>query len=142
MGRMINDADTREEPLKIFQQKVSVFEKPEHAQVHTDTADQPRSSRRRRFGFANLSAQPKIHRGSGKKKRGKGWIPSPVKNVACDQKQILPRIPGMDAPVERHYDREEDNKGKRIEKHAIAYLRRQSDCEYFVGADGKQEVYW
>jgi hypothetical protein len=55
-------------------------------------------------------------------------------------------MPGTDTPVQRHYDREEDNEGEGIEEHAIAYLRRQDDCEYFVvrflRADGKQEVYW
>ena len=96
--------------------------------------------------FANLPSQPKIHRGGRKEERGKRWVPRSIKNVARDQKQILARVPGTDAPVERHYDDEEDDEGERIEKHAIAYLRRQNDCEYFVvrfvRADGKQEVYW
>jgi len=147
--RMVDDADARKEPLEIFQQEVSVFEKPEHAQVHADAADQPTSSRTLVLGFGNLPAQPEIHRGGGKKKRGKRWIPGTVKNVARGHQQILPRIPGVDAPVQRHYDGEEDNEGEGVEEHgwpAIAYLRRQDDCEYFVGrflrADGKQEVYW
>ena len=137
------------EPLEIFQQEVSVFEKPEHAQVHADAANQPRSTRRLSFRFGDLPAQPEIHRGGGKKKRGKRWIPRAVKNVARGHEQILPRIPGADAPVQRHDDDEEDNEGEGIEKHgrpAIAYLRRQDDCEYFVvrfvRAEGKQEVYW
>ncbi len=99
------------------------------------------------FRFGNLPAQPKIHRGGGKKERGKRWIPGAVKNVARGHQQILPRIPGADAPVQRHYDGEEDNEGEGIEEHgwpAIAYLRRQDDYEYFVSgfvrADGKQEV--
>src|SRR5207253_7870739 len=37
---MIDDADAGEEPLEIFQQEVSVFEKPEHAQVHADAGNQ------------------------------------------------------------------------------------------------------
>ncbi len=146
---MVDDADAREEPLEIFQQEVSVFEKTEHAQVHADAADQPTSSRRLVLGFGNLPAQPKIHRGSGKKKRGKWGVPRAIKNVARGHQQILPRIPGTDAPVQRHHDREEDNEGEGIEEHgwpAIAYLRRQDDCEdfvvRFVRADGKQEVYW
>ena len=146
---MVDHADAREEPLEIFQQEVSVFEKPEHAQVHADTADQPSSSRTLVFCFGNLPAQPEIHRGGGKKERGKRWIPGAVKNVARGHQQILPRIPGADAPVERHYDDKEDNEGEGIEEHgrpAIAYLRGQDDCEYFVvrfvRADGKQEVYW
>lgn len=146
---MVDDADAREEPLEIFQQEVSVFEKPEHAQVHADAADQPTSSRRLGFCFGDLPAQPEIHRGGGKKECGKRWIPGAVKNVARSHQQILSRIPGADAPVERHYDCEEDNEGEGIEEHgwpAIAYLRRQDDCEYFVvrfvRAEGKQEVYW
>jgi len=149
MRRMIDHPDAGEEPLEIFQQEVSVFEKPEHAQIHADAADQPTSSRRLVLGFGNLPAQPKIHRGSGKKERGKRWIPRAIKNVARGHQQILPRIPGADAPVQRHYDGEEDNEGEGIEEHgwpAIAYLRSQDVCEYFVGrfvrADGKQEVYW
>ena len=147
--RMVDDADAGEEPLEIFQQEVSVFEKPEHAQVHTDACNQPCATRGSVFCFGDLPAQPEIHRGGGKKKRGKRWIPGAIKNVARGHQEILPRIPGADAPVQRHYDGEEDNEGEGIEEHgwpAIAYLRRQDDCEYFVGrfvrADGKQEVYW
>src|SRR5437660_265606 len=44
---MIDDADSGEEPLEIFQQEVSVFEKPEHAQVHAEAGNQPRATRRR-----------------------------------------------------------------------------------------------
>ncbi len=117
MRWMVDDADAREEPLEIFQQEVSVFEKPEHAQVHANAADQPTSSRTLVLGFGNLPAQPKIHRGSGKKKRGKRWIPGAIKNVARRHQYILPRIPGADAPVERHYDHKEDNEGEGIEEH-------------------------
>src|SRR5437763_4835991 len=117
MRRMVDDADAREEPLEIFQQEVSVFEKPEHAEVHADTADQPSSSRRLVLGFGNLPAQPKIHRGGGKKERGKGWIPGAVKDVARGHQQILSRVPGADVPIERHYDHEEDDKSKGIEEH-------------------------
>ena len=117
MRRMVDHADAGEEPLEIFQQEVSVFEKPEHAQVHADTADQPNSSRTLVFCFGNLPAQPKIHRGGGKKKRGKRWIPGAVKNVARGHQQILPRIPGADAPGQRHHDCEEDNEGEGIEEH-------------------------
>ena len=147
MWRMVDHPDAGEEPLEIFQQEVSVFEKSEHAEIHADTADQPSSSRRPVLGFGNLPAQPKIHRGSGKKERGKRWIPGAIENVARGHQQILPCIPGADAPVQRHYDGEEDNEGEGIEEHgwpAIAYLNRQNDCEDFVvrfiQADGKQEV--
>jgi len=149
MWWMVDHADAGKEPLEIFQQEVSIFEKPEHAQVHADAANQPRTMRRLSFCFGDLPAQPEIHRGGGKKKRGKRWIPGAIKNVACGHQQIFPRIPGADAPVQRHYDGEEDNEGEGIEEHgwpAIAYLNRQNDCEDFVvrfiQADGKQEVYW
>src|SRR5438552_13076641 len=146
---MIDDADAGEEPLEIFQQEVSVFEKPEHAQVHADTADQPSSSRRLVLGFGNSPAEPKIHRGSGKEKRGKRWVPGAVKNITCGHEQIFSRGPRMDAPVRGHDHYEKDNEGEGIEKHgvaAIAYLRRQTNREYFVvrfvRANRKQEVYW
>src|SRR5207302_7576215 len=93
MRRMVDDADAREEPLEIFQQEVSIFEKPEHAEVHADTADQPSSSRRLVLGFGNLPAQPKIHRGGGKKERGKGWIPRAVKDITRGHEQIFSRGP-------------------------------------------------
>src|SRR5256885_6248438 len=93
MWRMVDHPDAGEEPLEIFQQEVSVFEKPEHAQVHADTGNQPCATRGSVFRFCNLPAQPKIHRGSGKKERGKRWIPGAVKNVARGHQQILSRIP-------------------------------------------------
>ena len=55
MGRLVDDADACEEPLEILEQKVPVFEKPEHAQIHADTADQP-GSPRLVLGFGNLPA--------------------------------------------------------------------------------------
>ena len=119
---MIDDADAREEPLEIFQQEISVFEKPEHAQVHADTADQPGSSRRLVLGFGNLPAQPKIHRRSGKKERGKGRIPGAVKDVAGDDEQIFSRRPGADAPVKRDHDHEEGNESERVKKHGAGSI--------------------
>src|SRR6266536_5923733 len=110
---MIDDADAGEEPLEIFQQEVSIFEKPEHAQVHADTADQPGSSRPV-LGFSNLSAQPKIHGGGGKEERGKRWIPGAVKNVTGDHEQIFSCRPRMDAPVRGHDHYEKDNEGERV----------------------------
>jgi len=147
MWRMVDHADAGEEPLEIFQQEVSVFEKAEHAQVHADAGNQPCATRGSVFRFGNLPAQPEIHRGGGKKKRGKRWIPGAIKNVARGHQEILSRIPGADAPVQRHHDGKEDNEGEGIEEHgwpAIAYLRRQDDYEYFVSrfvrANGEQEV--
>src|SRR5437868_2822237 len=88
MGRMVDDADARDEPLEIFKQEVSVFEKPKHAQVHADTANQPRATRRS-LRLGNLPPQPKIHRRSGKEERGKRWIPGAIKDVARGHEQIL-----------------------------------------------------
>src|SRR2546423_952867 len=51
MRWLIDDADAREQPLKVLQQKVPVFEKPEHAQVHADAANQPRAARTPTFSF-------------------------------------------------------------------------------------------
>src|SRR5437868_14320536 len=80
--RMVDHADAREDPLEIFQQEVSVFEKPEHAQVHADTANQPYAPRMAWFGPGNSSPEPEIHRRRGKEKCGERRIPSAVKNVA------------------------------------------------------------
>src|SRR5438105_10296443 len=129
MGRMVDDADPRHEPLEIFEQEVSVFEKPKHAQVHADTADQPYAPRMAWFGLGNSSPEPEIHRGGGKEKRSKWWVPRAVKNITGGHEQIFSRGPGMDAPVRGHDHREKDNEGERIEKHgrpAVAYLRRQA----------------
>src|SRR5207247_10557994 len=41
MRWLIDDAAARAQPLKILQQKVSVFEEHNHAQVHADAAHQP-----------------------------------------------------------------------------------------------------
>jgi len=115
--RMVDHPDAGEEPLEILQQEVSVFEKPEHAQVHADTADQPTSARRLSFCFGDLPAQPKIHRGGGKEKRGKWWVPRAVKNITRGHEQIFSRGPRMDAPIRGHDRYEKDNEGERVEKH-------------------------
>src|SRR5438477_7217094 len=143
---MIDDADARYQPLEIFEQEVSVFEKPEHAEIHADTANQPYAPRMAWFGPGNSSPEPEIHRRRGKEERGKRWVPRAVKNITRSYKQIFSRDPRMDAPVRGHDHYEKDNEGERIEKHAIAYLRTQDNYRYFivrfVRADGKQEVYW
>jgi hypothetical protein len=41
MWRLINDADARHQPLEVFEQKISVFEKTEHAQVRGQAGYQP-----------------------------------------------------------------------------------------------------
>jgi hypothetical protein len=62
MRRLINNPDSREQPLKILEQKVSVLKEPEHAQIHANARNQPATSCVFR-GFAHLTAKPKIHRG-------------------------------------------------------------------------------
>jgi hypothetical protein len=44
MRRLIDDPQSREQPLKILEQKVSVFEKAQHAQIHANARDQPATS--------------------------------------------------------------------------------------------------
>ena len=41
MRRLINNPDLQQQPFEILEQKVSVLEKPEHAQVHCNTGNQP-----------------------------------------------------------------------------------------------------
>ena len=136
---MVDDADAREEPLEIFQQEVSVFEKTEHAQVHADAADQPTSSRRLVLGFGNLPAQPKIHRGGGKKKRGKWGVPRAIKNVARNDEEIFPRVPRFDAPIDQDDDREKNDESERIEQHGKAgfpkEFRQNRQAIYVAPAD-------
>src|SRR6266567_8894227 len=82
MRWLIDDADAREQPLKILQEKVPIFEKPEHAQVHADAANQPSAPRMASFGLGNSSAEPKIHCRRGEEQRGEWWVPRAVKSVA------------------------------------------------------------
>ncbi len=126
MRWLIDDADAPEQPLKILQQKISVFEKPEHAQVHADTANQPGAPRMSSLGLGNSSAEPKIHCRRGKEQRGEWRVPRPVKDVARGYEKIFPRVPGTYAPVGGDDDCKKGDERKRIEKHgqrAIAYLR-------------------
>src|SRR3954449_6316972 len=44
MRRVIEDPDSREQPLKILKQKLSVFKEPEHAQIHANARNQPATS--------------------------------------------------------------------------------------------------
>jgi hypothetical protein len=117
MRWLIDDADPREQPLKVLQQKVPVFEKPEHAQVHADAANQPRAARTPTLSFRHLSSEPKIHRRRGKEQRGERRVPRTVKNIARDYEEIFPRVPGTYAPVGSDDDCQKDDEGERIEKH-------------------------
>ncbi len=82
MRRLINDPNAREEPLEILEQKISIFEKPEHGQIHADARDQPAFLVVGRFG--DLAAEPEIHRGRRKKEGGEWRIPRAVENVTRD----------------------------------------------------------
>ena len=143
MRRMVDDADARQEPLEILEQEIPVFEKPEHAQVDADADDEPDLARIGCVCFANDPAELEIHRGRGKEERGERRIPRAVKNVARDHEQVLARLPGPDAPIRAHHDREEDDERQRIKQHgrpAIAYLRRQDDCGGFCCQDLDQRM--
>src|SRR5260370_32733553 len=124
MRPLVNDSDTRDQPLEILQEKISVLEKAEHAQVHADARDQPNAPFMLIFGFANLTTQPEIHRCGGKKERGEGRIPRAVKNVAGDYEKIFPRRPRTDVPVKRDDDHEENDEGERIKKHGEGFELR------------------
>src|SRR5205823_9451401 len=56
---LIDDTKAREQPLEILQQKVPVFEKPEHAQVHADAGNQPGAPGMKAFGPSNSRPEPK-----------------------------------------------------------------------------------
>src|SRR5205814_8515475 len=131
MRWLIDDADAREQPLKVLQQKVPVFKKPEHAQVHAHAANQPRAARTPTLSFRHLSSEPKIHCRRGEEQRGKRRVPSAIKNVTRDYEEIFPRVPGTYAPVGSDDDCKKDDEGKRIEKHD----RR--DCLSKSPADGQ-----
>src|SRR2546421_11792853 len=117
MRRLIDDPHARDHPLEILEQKISVFKKTEHAQVHANAGDQPTLLGVSIFCFADLTAEPEIHGRRGKKKRGERRIPCPVKNVTRDDEQIFPRIPSAYAPIESDNDYVEDDESERIKKH-------------------------
>jgi len=112
---LINDSDAREKPLEILKQKISVFEKTEHAQIHADAGDEP--SLLVILRFADLAAQPEIHGRGGKKERGKWRIPRAVENVTRDDEKIFSQIPTAQAPIESRDDDVENDEGERIKKH-------------------------
>jgi hypothetical protein len=126
MWRVIKNADAREQPTEILEQKVPVFEKTEHAQVHANAGNQPCPAGMAAFGPGHLSAKPKIHRRGEKKQCGEWRVPRAVKNVACDYEKIFPRLPGTNNPVGGDDDCKKDDERQRIEEHgvrAIAYSR-------------------
>src|ERR1051325_2647326 len=134
MRRLIHNADSRQQPLKIFEQKVSVFKKAEHAQIHANTRNQPAASGMLIFGFGHLTAQPKIHCRSAEQKRGERRVPSAIKNVTGGHEQIFPGLPRTNAPVGSDNDHKKNNEGERIEEHGEVtiglHCRERGACDW------------
>src|SRR5215475_4546042 len=124
MRRLVNDSDAREKPLEILKQKISVFEKAEHAQVHANAGDEPALLGRLGLNFSHLPPEPEIHRRCGKKQRGERRVPRAVKNVARDDEKVFPELPAAKAPVKRRYDYVKNDEGERIEKHGERFRLR------------------
>jgi hypothetical protein len=122
MRRLIEDPDSREQPLKIFEQKVSVFKEPEHAQIHANARNQPATSCMLIFGFGHLTAKPKIHRGGPEQERSEWRVPGAIKNVTGYDQQIFPGLPRTNAPVKSDNDREENDERQRIKEHGEAAI--------------------
>jgi hypothetical protein len=118
MRRLINDTNARHQPLEILQEKISVLEETEHAQVHTNTRDQP-FALGVALRFADLPAEPEIHRRGREEQRREGRIPRAVKNVTGDYEQILARGPVRDPPVEGNDDNEKNDERERVEQHDV-----------------------
>ena len=118
MRWLIDDPESREQPLKILEQEVSVFKESQHAQIHANACDQPATFCILISGFGHLTAKPKIHGGSPEQESSKGRVPGAIKNVAGYDEQIFPRLPGTNAPVKSDDDHEENDEGKRIKEHA------------------------
>ena len=63
MRRLIDDPYAREQPLEILEQKVSVLEKAEHAEVHANAGNEPSLLVMSILRFADLPTEPEIHSG-------------------------------------------------------------------------------
>src|SRR6478672_5371868 len=122
MRRLIDDPQSREKPLKILEQKISVFEKPEHAQIHANARDQPATSCALISGFSHLTTKPKIHRGGPKQQRSERRVPGAIKDVAGYDKQIFAGLPRTNDPVNREDHYEENDECKRIKEHGEAAI--------------------
>jgi hypothetical protein len=125
MRRLIDDPQSREEPLKILEQKVSVFKEPEHAQIHANARNQPATSCMLISGFAHLTTKPEIHRGGPEQEGSERRVPGAIKNVTGYHEQIFPRLPRTNAPVESDNDHEENDERERIEEHGEAAIELQ-----------------
>jgi hypothetical protein len=100
---VIDDADAREQPLKFLQQKVPVFEKPEHAQVHADAANHQPRREWRPFALAiRLPSQKSI--AVVEKSRAANGGFQPRRKCSSRPQEIFSRIPGTHAPVHAHDD--------------------------------------
>ena len=88
MRRVIEDPDSRQQPLKILEQKVSVFKEPEHAQIHANARNQPATSCMLISGFAHLTAKPKIHRGGPEQERSEGRVPGAITTKVSELKSM------------------------------------------------------
>ena len=108
MRRLVNDSDAREQPVEILKQKISIFEEPEHAQVHAHAGNQP-PALPMHVRLGNLAAKPEIHSGCRKQQRGKWRVPGAVKNIARYDQQVFSKLPPLKAPVKCDDNREEDN---------------------------------
>src|SRR6201993_1824978 len=113
MRRLVDDPNSREQPLKIFEQKISVFKKTEHAQIHANARNQPAASCMLISGFAHLMAKPKIHRCCPEQERSERRVPGAVKNVTGYDEQIFPGLPRTNAPEKSDNDYEENDKRER-----------------------------
>ena len=122
MRRLINDPQAREEPLKILEQKVSIFEEPQHAQIHANTRNEPAASCMLISGFGHLPAKPEIHRGGSEQERSEGRVPGAVKNVTGYDEQIFSRLPRTNPPVKGDDDYEENDERERIKEHCEAAI--------------------
>ena len=121
MRWLIDDSDSREQPLKILEQKVSVLKEPEHAQIHAKARNQPATSCM--FpGFGHLTAKPKIHRGGAEQKRSERRVPGAVKNITGYDEQIFSGLPRTNAPVGSDNNYIENNEGERIKEHGEATI--------------------
>src|SRR6476660_1959378 len=122
MRRLIDDPQSREQPLKILEQEVSVFKEPEHAQIHANARNQPATSCMLIPGFGHLTAKPKIHRGGPEQKPGERRVPGAVKNITGYHEQIFSGLPRTNAPEKSDNDHVENNEGERIKKHGEATI--------------------
>jgi hypothetical protein len=120
--RLIEDSDSRDQPLKIFEQKVSVFKEPEHAQIHANARNQPATSCMLISGFGHLTAKPKIHGGSSEQERSERRVPGAIKNVTGYDEQIFPGLPRTNAPVKSDNNHEKNDERERIKEHGEATI--------------------